>query len=126
MGPHHTGTRQKSGSKDMKLLFLQVVVTSSTGPCVGSEHNRCSPSLMHQHKWNWVNQNIQPPFSIYLIFLLIVCFCFSFGLCLLMFSFALCTFAGWVPILDFYLQGFFSFFFPSAFISTWGRLKFLF
>jgi hypothetical protein len=38
-------------------------------------------------------------------FLLIVCFCFLFRLCLLVFSLP-CTFAGRVPILDFYLGGF--------------------
>jgi hypothetical protein len=37
--------------------------------------------------------------------LLIVCFCFFLGLCLLAF-FLPCTFDGWVPILDFYLQSF--------------------
>jgi hypothetical protein len=64
--PHRNAS--KSGSKeDMKMSFLKVVVTSSTGACVVSEHNRCSPSLMHQHEWNWVNQNIQPPFSNYLM-----------------------------------------------------------
>jgi vacuolar-type H+-ATPase subunit I/STV1 len=38
-------------------------------------------------------------------FLLIVCFCFFFGLCLLVFSFAL-YFYGWIPVLDFYSHGF--------------------
>jgi hypothetical protein len=44
-------------------------------------------------------------------FLLIVYFCFFFRLCI--FAFYLpCTFVGWVPILDFYLQGF-------SFIWAW-------
>jgi len=41
-------------------------------------------------------------------FLLIVCFFFSFG-CVYLCSHLLYTFDGWVPILDFYLQGFLSF-----------------
>jgi len=48
----------------------------------------------------------------WLFFLLIVCFCFFSELsCVYLSSYLPCTFAGWVHILDFYLQVFFFFHF---------------
>jgi len=44
--------------------------------------------------------------TIFTLFLLIVCFCIFFLDCDYMCSHLPCTFDGWVPVLDFYMQGF--------------------
>jgi hypothetical protein len=44
----------------------------------------------------------------FILFLLIVCFCFLFGLCLIV-LFSPCIFYGWVLVLDFYIYMFFLF-----------------
>jgi hypothetical protein len=52
-------------------------------------------------------------------FLLIVCFVFSLGCVYLCFHLP-CTFDKWVPILDFYLQGF-----SSTWLSVWKWWKWI-
>jgi len=120
MGPYHTGTRQSLVAKTWNCYSYRwwwlvqlghVLVQSITVfPIIDAptqvELGESKHTTTFQH------------------FLLIVCFCFSFGLCLLMFSFALyfCQ-MGSHP---WFLFTGFSFLFSSAFVSTWGRLKSLF
>ncbi len=56
--------------------------------------------------------------SLHKVYLLIVCFCFFFRLCVFVFSFA-CIFAGWVPILDLFLKGFSSLLRSMCNILSW-------
>ncbi len=89
-GPYHTGTRQSLGSKDMKCHSQKVVVTSSTGPCVVSEHSRCSPIIdapTTQVEHTTTFQSISPAFFsadcvllLFFLWVLCLCLCFSFAL----------------------------------------------
>jgi hypothetical protein len=61
------------------------------------------------YHWLSFGNHESPLHTIFTLFLLIICFCFFSLGCVYLCSHLPCTFDGWVPILDFYLQGFSSF-----------------